>query len=350
MGVGSRILFSFFLSFVSLGVFGQPANPYAAYINGSYEVVEMPNETSPVQQDCLESDKNKEFVKNFTNYFGRQETKGSVCSLKKGEFEQIFKNKGVPLQKSSALADSVKDSQVVIAGEVHQFTDLKVRQDIINKFTELKGKGSCVVFELPETKQGLDSFMDTLKKAEKQTRATAQAWQADEQSDLIKYYETMIHHSKAKGAKVFGVDHPENFQRDDLSNPVRNKAMAQNIEKLIRDKSCSSVLLFVGKAHETKGSESDPAISTILKRNSLRVTTMNVQMTEERALGVPMRAWESCDPPKDISESTVIQGVDIPGDLMIAPRSGESMKFKDFDHTILVPFSQADYPCSQCYK
>lgn len=123
--------------------FSGESNPYATYGN-QYSVTQDYQVVS--NKDCGNQDKNQQNIMDMATALNKAfKVQGSICSLKPGQFDEIIKNKAQSFENSSALSDSIKGSQVLIAGETHLFTDLKARKDIINKFADLKGANSCVV-------------------------------------------------------------------------------------------------------------------------------------------------------------------------------------------------------------
>ena len=207
-----KALFIFiFIVHMPNAAFSVESDPYTAYGN-QYSVSQDYQAVS--NQDCGSKDKNLQNIMDMVTALNKAfEVQGSICSLKPGQFDEIIKSNAQSFENSLALSDSIKRSQVLIAGETHLFTDLKARKDIINKFAYLKGTNSCVVFELPQSQNGLDNFMKALKETAKKTRENGPEWQANDSDNLITYFDSMIVHAKSKGLKVFGVDHPENFQQ-----------------------------------------------------------------------------------------------------------------------------------------
>lgn len=239
---------------------------------------------------------------------------------------------------------------MLVAGEMHLYTDLKARKDIIAFFKKIKGPDSCVAFEMPKTNEGYTAFLEKLKKVNLEFRANipkGEEWLAEQRDDFIKYYDPMNTFAISEGLKTFGVDHTESFEKE-ISLGERNQHLASNIEGLIKDKKCSAVLFFVGKAHETSNSlPGEQAVSSLLNAKLIKTTSVNIQMTYEKSSPPEMRTWDICKEPH-LKEALVVQKENLPSDILLAPKSGEKVKLTDYDFSFFLPLNQKDFPCSSC--
>jgi hypothetical protein len=104
-------------------------NPYSKLLGSGYTLVNVPVSTGDsTDPNCVEATIPSKlpgtFVRDFKSFFGPQ-TANSLCLLEEGSFEKTLKSKGSPLDQSQAFKTSVQNSDVLIAGEMHLYTDLK---------------------------------------------------------------------------------------------------------------------------------------------------------------------------------------------------------------------------------
>lgn len=278
------------------------------------------------------------------------ESQHSICTLNLAEenLSKILTNKPSP-NKNKNLTSSIAKSSVIIAGETHLYTDLNARIELMNMVKTIKGnKNTCVALELPNQPIGPVAILSDLKEIAAKTRSDGNIYQANTQDDLINYYESMMNYALSIGLKVKVVDHPKSWE-DNLSNDIRDQAIVSNITEALQNQDCETVLLFVGKAHETKSTGYSPALSQLFKAKEVTTTSVNLQMTYEDLIPIQVRTWFICpDTANQIQKSIVFESNQIPEDIQIAPSSGEKMRFADFDYTWIIPFQDRDIPCSGC--
>lgn len=330
-------------------------NPYANMTGSGYALSNLPvSSVETTEPNCVEASTTPlpgEFVRDFKSFFGPQ-TSNSLCLLQEGEFQKTVQTKGALLKQSKAFKDSVADADVLIVGEMHLFTDLNARQDMISFFKEIKGLESCVAFEMPKRNESYTAFLDELKNEAQSYRKNVpegQEWLADQKDDFIKYYDPMNTFAISEGMKTFGVDHEDTFKSEkELTLAERNQSMANNIKSLIDEKKCKAVLFFVGKAHETKNAlPGEQAVSTLLNTKSLKTASVNIQMTYQKASPFQMWTWDVCQPPT-LEQALMVQKENLPSDILLAPKSGERVQLKDYDFTFFLPQSQKNFPCASC--
>ncbi len=270
---------------------------------------------------------------------------GSICSAEMTNFARTIKKQGDRWDENTpsntSFLSSVKDSNVVIAGEMHLYTDLKARLELIKTFRKMKGSKACVAFELPKKQEGTEAFLAGLKKGAIKNRDQDASLDQDRE-DFLGYYAPMVKLAKSIGMTSISVDHPDNFDRS-ISLGERNISMADNISISLVGKSCSAVLLFVGKAHEAKSVLPTIRISDLLKRRGLQPVSINIQMTGENWSPPATRTWDTCSSPS-LSESFVIPRSLGPENVKLAPRMGEQVAWSDFDFTLVLSNDRLDIP------
>ncbi len=275
----------------------------------------------------------------------------SICSLGEKKLNEVLSENPQP-EANQEFITAISKSNVIVAGEIHLYTDFKARSTLIRMVKAINGPNVCVALELPNWPEGLNSFFSNLKKISQQYRKDESIDHANVQDDLINYYESTTNYALSMGLKVKPVDHPKSFE-ENFSNVIRNQYMSNSIVDLIQTKECDSVLFFVGKAHEIKSSKVDPAISPLLNAKGLLSTSVNLQMSYEYAMPMQTRTWSLCRDSVDrfekkIQRSVLFNSNKISETIKLAPESGENMKFSDFDFTWLIPFQEQDISCVTC--
>lgn len=84
----------------------------------------------------------------------------SICS--ETQMEDLVKA-GTPAFSNDAFTGQIKSNKVIVVGEIHFFTDLKPRLDLIKEYKRLAGANACVAFELAARPVGTEVSLATLK-------------------------------------------------------------------------------------------------------------------------------------------------------------------------------------------
>lgn len=246
---------------------------------------------------------------------------------------------GAPAFKFKPLLQSIRQSQVVIAGDVHFLTEFKAIAKLVQEFQKQHSKNSCVAFELPAREYDTDTFMNNIVDIVTESEASKD-FKTD--SDLQNYVETLkrlhiyyfpiVHYATQLNMKVKSVDHKDKW--GPMAMDLRNQAINENIQKLLLTKECESVLLVIGKAHLSSDA-GQFRIQNLLKSDKFKVTSINLQMTQESAIPEDARSWEVCEGTKlkKVTDYSAIANSSLTGQPVL---TGNTL-WKDFDFTLLIP-------------
>ncbi len=257
---------------------------------------------------------------------------------------------GSPGFSQKLFKETVSSAKILIAGEVHFYTDLKPRLDLINNYNMHQAGKKCVAFEFAFRNHG---FEETLGKIKARITAmksiefiTAHPELKKEDLDaaiaayqpIIDYYQPMSDSAIALGIKSKQVDHKDHWDVPNQSMDERNKAMAENLKALIDSGDCDSVLFFVGKAHLAINADSTTRVQDLLRIKNITTTTINLQMTTE-TLPYGARSWSLCPfSSKKLSDYSFIKNDKLSGDPLLFPFMNKTgVRWKDFDFTLLTP-------------
>ncbi len=277
-------------------------------------------------------------VTTFT-FASKANATNGICDLTEADRAGI--QNSMPFSENSDLLATIKQSDVVVAGEVHFVTPIEGRIRLIEEFYKLVGAEGCVAFELPYREQSAVDFMThnreniaTLKSLDKlEVQPLLQILQ-----NIEDYYEPMVTKAASLGMKVRSVDHQDNGTVE-LSMEQRNLAMSQHISQLHSKKLCLHTLFFVGKAHLGVAPDSPSRVQDLISQKGLKTTTLNIQMTKEKDLPSSVRSWALCaeNAKLIINDYKTINSSSIPGDPFLLPFNNSQVKWKDFDFTIFLP-------------
>ncbi len=251
--------------------------------------------------------------------------------------------KGTPAFGQKDFISKIQSSQVVIAGDVHFLTNQKAIADLILHFQKNHTKNACIAFELPVRKYGAEVFLNNLveiiKEVEADKNYKSDSSLQDYAQSLMRlhaYYFPLSEYALLLNLKNKSVDHKDKWGQS-MPMDVRNEAMSENIQSLFNSKECSAVLLIAGKAHlsvDLTQAQQTTRVQDLLK-SKLKVTTINLQMTDESNIPQEIRSWQICEPTKNIKitsfsvlNNQVLQG---------QPKLTDRIKWKDFDFTLLIP-------------
>lgn len=276
-----------------------------------------------------------------------EDPKQSICSLGEKQLSTLLSAKGENPVRGTRFYSSAEKSEVLIAGETHFLTDFKARQALIKMAQEIKGGKACVALELPKTSKGLAHFIQGIRAQAVAERAKGDEWSGQYNDDLVSYYGSMIDYASSLSLAVKSVDHRESFSNIGLDLQIRNQAMAAHIAQLLESQECSFVLLFVGKAHETKGIAGEPAISEILKSKGHTVSSVNLQMSYEKSIPFRYRTFQ-CEIQNSIHQTAIVDSKQFSEKVRVAPHSQEMIRLRDFDFTWFIPIEDHNYSCASC--
>ena len=257
---------------------------------------------------------------------------------------------------------AIQGSPIVLVGDEHFYTSIESMKGLIAYFSQTRGNKACIAFEFPKTNDDaqtslngiLSNFDKIITDAPRQLAEPGHS--AEELAEAKKnlqgiiknrrnlsaYYGPLLTEARARGLNSKAVDDPRNGT-EDLTLEQRNISIAQNIETLLRDKTCSSVLMFVGKAHlaesiYNKKSNRPESLAYFFNKFSKRysATTINLQMTHE-TVPAAGKAWNQCTAPKLEKPIIFPSMVVIADDSSIMPADPSSPSMRDYDFTILLP-------------
>ncbi|MGZ3770768.1 MAG: hypothetical protein ACXVCP_19595 [Bdellovibrio sp.] len=261
----------------------------------------------------------------------------SICSMDQSSLNDILNNSEIAFSRNSLLERSIADNTVTIAGEMHLYTDLNGRLDLIRLFQKLKGATACVAFELPKNSEGLSGVINKLTKMTDEDRKIGgkNLVRAENIDRIVFYYKPMGDLVTNLGLKDFTVDFSDNLDKDH-SMDERNKAMSDNISALVRNGDCTDILMFVGKNHMAVGNDSTTKLPELIKQNGIHTVSVNIQMTNEEVIPSTYRTWDGCKAPA-INNDIFFKSLKLPKDVKLFPSSSESTTWSDFDFTLLLP-------------
>ena len=278
-------------------------------------------------------------LETIQNYYQHQSE--SICSENSEKVAKVITTASSITQKDSVFGESVKSADVIVAGEIHLYTDLAGRLDLIRAFSDQHDRKGCLAFEWPARPDGLDGTLRDLKAMSASDRKIGgrNLVRADNIDRMVAYYEPMANLAKLLGLVAATVDDKDR-QNKDLSMDERNGAMASNIDLLIRGGRCSSVLMFAGKDHIAKSADATSTLPELLRKKAHHPVSINIQMTDEASVPGDFKTWSGCPAPT-LKQYAFFRTADIPGDPLLMPTSGEEGRWKDFDFTLLVPGKNA---------
>lgn len=261
----------------------------------------------------------------------------SICSIDQSKLSEVFARSTEALKIGNSFSLALKSNDVVIAGEIHLYTDLEGRLELIRTFRKNEGSKACVAFEWPSRPGGLAEILRKLQMMAESDRKIGgeHLIRAENIERMIAYYKPMGRLATQLHMKAVTVDHRDRFEKD-LSMDERNKAMSENISKLISNGTCKSVLMFVGKDHIATGPDSSVSLPQLIRAKSIRAVSVNIQMTHESSVPLDGRSWSGCTPPKIHEAVTIVNSV-LPNDPKLFSETKDPTRWKDFDFTLLLP-------------
>lgn len=260
-------------------------------------------------------------------------------------------NTGNHAFSENELTNSLKNSEIIIAGEIHFYTDLKPRLDLIKHFQKTAVGKKCVAYEFAAREYDFIEFMDRIKKNIEATKdpnffaANPQIKPGDVQKlvsafeQIYNYYWPMADLTRNLGMKAIMVDNKGHTFTSEKTMDERNSAMAENLSISIKNGDCDSILFFVGKAHLSKQPDSTTKVQELVKGLIAKVTTVNLQMTKE-TFPYGIRSWSICPSSQAVkpSDYAFIKNSELARDYALFPSMlNDTTKWKDFDYTLLVP-------------
>lgn len=266
----------------------------------------------------------------------------SICS--QAQMENLVKV-GTPAFANDVLTSQIQSNKVFVVGEIHFYTDLKPRLDLISEYRRLAGTNACVAFELAARPVGTEVSLATLKSGIESLEANEEFKKVPSRDAVISslkqlydYYFPMVDYVVKLGLKARSVDHKDHFDKSQTMEE-RNQAMAENISSLIKNGDCSSVLFFVGKAHLSRNLDSPTRVQDLIRGLGISTVTAHLQMTKE-SLPDGVRSWSICPFAAKIklSDYAVISNKSLNNDPYLFPNLiGDLTKWKDFDFSLLAP-------------
>lgn len=259
---------------------------------------------------------------------------------------------GIPAFSKNELTDRIENSKVTVVGEIHFYTDLNPRLDVIRQFNNFGRGKKCVAYEFANVEgHDFSDFMSRIKtKLEGLKDGSIQKQFPELSDDLIKqlvnsfgqiydYYGPMSELTSSLGMKAVMVDHKDHNFETSRTMDERNVAMSENLESLISNGVCDSILFFVGKAHAAKNMDSTTRVQDLIKARDLSVVTINLQMTEE-TLPAAAKSWSICPILQSLklTDYAFFKNVELERDYTLFPYMlNDRTKWKDFDFTLLAP-------------
>lgn len=231
-------------------------------------------------------------------------------------------------------------SDLLMVGEMHYLTDPILLQKILRILAKEKGENACVFFEFSSAVTPHD-FVSKVKDA-LASLPEGDSVERRDFSEMLRYYGPLITTADELGLKSLSIDHPENFGQGMELN-LRDEAMAQRIQSLLRNGSCSSAVMFIGKAHITADEDGIYTLKHRLRDAKLKLTTFNVQHASDPG-PQKLAAWSQLCPQNTLltPDGPMIFRNDLFSDTTpIWPRmiggKWTGGLWRDFEYTILAP-------------
>lgn len=263
----------------------------------------------------------------------------SICSVDPTAVRQVI-NRSKTAYKAGAFDKILQNNDIALVGEIHLYTDLKSRLEIIRKFHQAKGSNACVAFEWPRSEAGLSGILDTFKAMAAQDRKIGgdHIIRAENIDRMIAYYEPMGETAKSLGMKAITFDDKDRMEKE-LSIDDRNQSMSANLSSDIKSGKCSAVLAFVGKTHMTKNPDSESRLQDLLVRKGLKTVAVNLQMLNESTVPFEARSWADCASPKFLDRNFgIFSNSNLPDNPnLFSTSTPDTAKWKEFDYTFVSP-------------
>lgn len=271
----------------------------------------------------------------LTRYYTNR--RQSICTVDQSKLSEILKDSDQTGLSPSRLEKTIAASKVIVVGEIHLYTDLQGRLELIRAFRKIKGPGACIGFEWPKRRGGLNEIIRMLQKMSDHDRKIGgkNLIRAQNIERMISYYKPMGMVTDQLKLKSVTFDHPDRFEKD-LSMDERNHAMSDNISELISKRKCSSILLFVGKDHMAESEDSSTSLPDLIRKKSIRTISLNLQMSRENSVPAAAKSWSGCKPPIH-DRSLFFESSNIPDDPKLFSETKNPIRWKDFDFTYLLP-------------
>ena len=234
-------------------------------------------------------------------------------------------------------------SQVVIVGEHHHdFTKATARIDLLKQFSKHSNEPKCLALEIPKSKD----FPTLLKRLEelhkkfsndaKIVKDAKSKKELDALHALVEELSFLNTEAVKLNIKVYGVDTWDNWDKD-VAMKIRNQEMTKNLQSLLTNRECKSILFFTGKSHLANTKEYE-GVPSLLHKSRIKTLSINLQMTDEKEDKI-LKSWNVCNSDrKKITDYIVFSNSLIENDIVLYPNDpSPSNRWKDYDFTVLVP-------------
>lgn len=215
---------------------------------------------------------------------------------------------------------NLQSKQIVILGDTHDTVDIDgLLQSLAH--SNSPGAANCIFFEF-DSRTDPQAWLTMLKTPSDDPVV----------SRMRTHYSKILNQAQALRMSGFVVDGDQSQPND-----VRNKAMAQNIDKLFSNGSCTHGILVVGKAHVAPESLfSGPSVADILK-TKYSVATVNPITAHDEVPDVAHQMWNGLCPSATYTpnEPVIFSNSGIAG-LAIEPKVS-GILYGSFDYTVLAP-------------
>lgn len=178
------------------------------------------------------------------------------------------------------------EKNVVLIGDEHTSSKPADIVRVANaiKSTYISQESACLFLEFP-TSLSLDKFKEIL------SSDTGNA----EQMRYIRYYKAMLEGAESSGFNVHLVDHADHLEKDVPINE-RDRAIAENISKLLESRTCSKGIMVVGKAHITPDEVGRKLVRENLSELGRTSSTINIQYANETVAHPRLKSWNGLCP------------------------------------------------------
>jgi len=231
----------------------------------------------------------------------------------------------------SPVPPSVRRAPVILVGETHYYTPFGAYEYLFNKV--VTEEYSCVGVEFPYENS---DFSASLRKLQTRGAAAKKAEDKERIKRVAETYGKLADLARAKNFRIFGVD-DKNHYVSELNVEQRNKSIAENISRLLKSKTCSHLVVILGKAHLTMGSQRASTVKLLLGRVGVESVSVNLQMTSEAGLPEEYQSFESSGL-KGPMEFEWVANKSLPNMVRVLPNIKNDLTvWQEFDWTLLIP-------------
>ncbi|MCC2678019.1 MAG: hypothetical protein K0R29_595 [Pseudobdellovibrio sp.] len=225
----------------------------------------------------------------------------------------------------------LKTIPVILVGETHYYTPFGAYEYLLNKV--VAEENTCIGVEIPYE---AGDFSLSLKKLRARSAVVKSNEDKERISRVAETYSKLAELARAKNFKVIGID-DKNHYVSELNVEQRNKAMAENMARLLKSKTCSRIIAILGKAHLTMGSQRASTVKLLLGQAGIESLAVNLQITTEAGMPEEYQSFEASGLQGPIEFEWVLNK-SLPKMVRVLPNIKNDVSvWQEFDWTLLIP-------------